>query len=86
VFVNTDPDLRLPDGIAQTIKHHTRTKKSGDPITAKISKISATAHGVRVQIDWSSQARSGSEDALDLAQRCVAAWRRFFKQHKLDSG
>ena len=57
-FVNTDPDLRLCDGFAQTTKHHTRTrkpdKKDPDSITARIRSISSGPVGVQVEIGWSS--------------------------------
>jgi hypothetical protein len=75
-FVRDDPDLRLADGVAQTIKHHTRT--GSDPITARVTQIFVGPDGARAQIDWSKPSgASGSEDALALARRCVGAWRRF---------
>ncbi|MFF9806370.1 hypothetical protein ACF1G5_14760 [Streptomyces coeruleorubidus] len=78
----TDPDLRLCDGIAQTRKHHTR--EGADPITAKISKVYGGQGGVRAEIEWSRPSGAqGTEDALDLAQRCVSAWLRFLKHEGL---
>ena len=41
--------------------------------------------GVRVEVYWSSVSGiAGTEDALDLARRCVVAWQKFFTQHNLD--
>lgn len=84
-YLKSDPALKLCDGMAQTTKHHTR--KSGnrnpDPITARISKVYG-GQGVRAEIEWSTPSGStGSEDALDLAQRCRTAWERFFQLHGL---
>ena len=87
-YVNTNADLKLCDGMAQTTKHHTRkpTNINPDPITARIVKISS-GHGVKAEIGWSSHSgTSGTEDALDLARRCVAAWRQFFHQYNLNPG
>jgi hypothetical protein len=40
---------------------------------------------VRAEIHWLSvTGKSSDEDALDLARRCVAAWRRFFAAQGLD--
>jgi hypothetical protein len=84
-FVNTDPDLRICDGFAQTDKHHTREGK--DPITARIIKMQMTPEGARVEVGWSSKSgAAGTEDALDLARRCVAAWEKFFKHEGLNPG
>ena len=80
-YVHTDSDLKLCDGMAQTIKHHTRTPTSWnpDPITAWI----ATVYGGKGE--WSSvSGANGTEDALRLARRCVAAWQRFFQREGLD--
>jgi hypothetical protein len=85
-YVNTDADLNLCDAMAQTTKHHTRTPgRNPDPITAWIATVHG-GKGVQAEIEWKtiSGSRSGTEDALDLAQRCVAAWKRFFQQHGLD--
>jgi hypothetical protein len=86
-FVLADPVLHLCDGMAQTTKHHTRRRppdKDPDPITAQISRIEGGS-GVRAEIHWLSvTGKSGDEDALDLAHRCVAAWRRFFAAQGLD--
>jgi hypothetical protein len=77
-FVWGDRDLRVADGMAQTIKHHTRTRGT-DPITASIASTSEGPDGARVVIHWSrpSLARSYSRDALKLARRCVRSWRGF---------
>jgi hypothetical protein len=79
-FVMADADLRLADGIAQTAKHHSRrpSRLNPDPITARITDISTGPGGRDVKIGWSQPSGAkGSEDALDLARKCVDAWRRF---------
>ncbi|WP_158713455.1 hypothetical protein [Streptomyces sp. NRRL F-525] len=83
-YVKVDRDLKLCDGMAQTTKHHTRAPSSKrDPITARISRVDG-GQGVRAEIEWSTPSGStGTEDALDLAQRCKSAWERFFQQHGL---
>lgn len=85
VHVNTHPDLRICDGVAQTTKHHTRQGKK-DPITARVANIWGGPQGSHVLIEWSTPNGGpiGSEDALDLAQRCVRAWEAFFTVHGLD--
>jgi hypothetical protein len=81
--VHTDPALKLCDGVVQTTKHHTRDRGS-DPITAKISKAHGGQGGVRVTIEWSAPSgTAGCDDALDLAQRCKAAWLQFFQRENL---
>jgi hypothetical protein len=85
-YVNTDSDLELCDGMAQTTKHHSRkpTQANPDPITARITRVDS-GFGVKAEIGWSShRGRSGIEEALDLARRCMAAWRRFFQKYNLD--
>jgi hypothetical protein len=81
-LVNTDPALKICDGFAQTLKHHTRTKVGS--ISARIFNIDTAPPGVRVEIAW--RVDSGPEttvDALDLARDCMAAWRRWFSQEGL---
>lgn len=81
-FMRSDPDLRLADAIAQTIKHHTRT--GTDPITARITDITIGPGGRHAKIGWSQPSGAkGSEDALDLASKCVGAWRQFLASRGL---
>jgi hypothetical protein len=83
---STDPALKICDGMAQTTKHHTRTRdrRNPDPITARVSWFHG-GPGVHLDIDWSTASgASGTEDALDLARRCVSSWRAFFAAHGLD--
>ena len=83
LYVVTDPALAVCDGLAQTIKHHTRNGRARDPLSARISWVHG-GEGVRVQIDWSRPSgESGTEDALHLAGKCEAAWLRFFRRHGL---
>jgi hypothetical protein len=80
---NTDPDLQLCDGLAQTVKHHTR-RRGTDPITARVAQVDS-GFGVTARLEWSTPSgRSGSEDALALARRCVAAWEGFLKTQGLN--
>ena len=82
-FVLSDPNLRLADAMANTIKHHTREGK--DPITARVFYVSVGPEGASARIDWSrpSLARSYSRDALKLARKCVTTWRGFLRQKGL---
>jgi hypothetical protein len=84
-----DPDLKLADGMAQTTKHREReipNRREPDPITARVETIRGSADGVRVEIGWTRLGSAGTEDALDLGNRCVVAWRGFFQQEGLDPG
>ena len=84
ILLASDPALKLCDGMAQTTKHHTRRQRQRDPVTARVSWF----HGgpsVRLDIDWSTATgNSGTEDALDLANRCVTSWRAFITAHDFD--
>ena len=83
-LIRRSPSLRLADAMAQTTKHHTRQSRRGDPITARITNFSSGPDGISVQIGWSRPSgASGSEEALDLARRCVKAWRRFLARNGL---
>ncbi|SPM32231.1 hypothetical protein MRAB57_28, partial [Mycobacterium rhizamassiliense] len=86
------PALGIGDGVAQTKKHGVALGalrqpfgKNQDPITARIGHT----HGdgtVRVDVDWArwTGCASGTEDALDLARRCVQEWKQFFAVHGLN--
>jgi hypothetical protein len=81
-FVNDDADMAIPDGFAQTLKHHTRTKAGS--ISARIASIDAALPGIRVEIAWSTSGGPETKvDALNLARTTVAAWRRYFAQEGL---
>jgi hypothetical protein len=54
-------------------------------MTAKIATISTGANGTRVVIAWSEGSRSGTADALDLAKRCVYAWKAYLAIYNLRS-
>jgi len=82
-YVHAHPVLRICDGLAQTKKHHTRDNVAS--ITARISSIGGTPQGERVMVAWSrGGAPERKVDALDLACRCVAAWRGYFGQEGLN--
>jgi len=36
---------------------------------------------VTIELDWLAREGGRTVDALDLADQCVAEWRRFFKLH-----
>jgi hypothetical protein len=81
-FVNNDADMAIPDGLAQTLKHHTRTKPGS--ISARIARIDTAPPGIRVEIAWRRpDDPETNEDARHLARRTVAAWRRYFAQEGL---
>jgi hypothetical protein len=71
-FIENDPSLRVCEGFANTDKHRVRSKSGA--ITAKIRSITSGPNGVQVSIEWMQGANTHTEDALDLARRCVAAW------------
>ena len=83
-FVRTEPDLRLCDAFAQTIKHNERTptKANPDPLSARIDWFDDQ---LGVQLAWESLSgnTSGTVDALDLARRCKSAWQTYLTQHAL---
>ena len=87
----TYPALVIGDAVAQTKKHDQRAprrarRRAGDPITAMVDDAISDGTGVRVPITWSrhSGSASGTEDALDLARRCVQEWQQFFAHHGLN--
>jgi hypothetical protein len=82
-FVDNDPDLHICAGIANTTKHHTRSRPN--KMTAKISSIASNPTSVQVMIDWSEGQNNGTENALELARRCVKAWERYLAANGLQS-
>ncbi|MBO0882504.1 MAG: hypothetical protein J2P17_19660, partial [Mycobacterium sp.] len=82
-YAKAPPTLELCDAMAQTAKHHTR-QRGKDPVTAHVSVV----HGDLIKhadIVWTRKSGgSGTEDALDLANRCIAEWEKFFQQNSLD--
>jgi hypothetical protein len=83
VFVDNDPALRICAGIANTSKHHTRNQAGA--MTARIRSVAADPSSVQVEIGWSEGKKTGTEDALDLARRCVGAWDDYLKRRRLQS-
>jgi hypothetical protein len=83
-FVRSDPDLRVVDGMAQTIKHNKRIpdRRNPDPISAWIESYNS-ATGLPIRWESHSGAIRGQMDALVLARRCHAAWGRFLRQRGL---
>jgi hypothetical protein len=82
-FINNDPNLRLCAGMANTSKHHTRNRPGA--MTAKIATISTDTKGTHVVIGWSEGRNNGTADALDLARRCVDAWKAYLAIRNLRS-
>jgi hypothetical protein len=82
-FIDSDSDLHICAGIANTTKHHTRSRSN--EMTARISSIASNPTSVQVMIDWSEGQNNGTEDALELARRCVNAWERYLVADHLQS-
>jgi hypothetical protein len=82
-FVDSDPALRVCLGVANTTKHHTRSQPGA--MTARITSISSGGHGASATIGWTEGTKSGTEDVLSLAKRCVAAWERYLAANGLQS-
>lgn len=84
-FIEIEPSLRICEGIANTDKHRVRSKKGA--ITARVQSISPGSSETQVLIEWSQQGlpRKHTEDALDLARRCVDAWEGYLKDKGLHS-
>lgn len=84
-YARTPRALELCDAIAQTAKHFARQPSKWDPITAVVVRLFGDTVGVHADVAWTSNARpSGSQDALQLAEECIAAWEGFFEEHNLD--
>jgi hypothetical protein len=47
--------------------------------------VAADPSSVQVEICWSEGTKTGTEDALDLARRCVGAWDAYLERHGLQS-
>lgn len=80
-YIATNAALNICAGFSNTAKHRTRQKTSD--MTAVISSVGYNATGVQVVVSWAENGASGTEDALHLAQDCVAAWQTFLKTHSL---
>jgi hypothetical protein len=81
-YVEADSDLRIGAGMANTAKHHERTKPNS--MVVKFQEISVcpdrTSHALLL---WTKGQRSGSVDALDLARRCVTAWEAYLRTNNI---
>ncbi|MDX1880127.1 hypothetical protein SBE55_20200 [Mycolicibacterium sp. 141076] len=84
--LHASADLQVCDGVAQTAKHFVRNPHpTRDPITGVVATLNGTANGPRAHLSWTSAGgRNGQADALDLADRCIAEWEKFFQQNGLD--
>lgn len=82
-FIENDPSLSVCEGIANTDKHRVRSKPGA--ITAKIKNISSGGSGTQVSIEWSQGPNTYTEDALDLARRCITAWEGYLLASGLQS-
>ena len=81
--MNKNHYLSIGNGVAIGAKHHTRTSPG---VRARIKDLGYLDGNVHATIDWLTvQGNSGTEDAFDLARRCVAAWESYLKQHGLQS-
>jgi len=78
-YLHADPDLRLAAAISNTAKHMERAQPTD--MTAYILDVSS---GGSLTMAWDVQGqRQGTRDALDLADACLASWRRFMQTHQL---
>jgi hypothetical protein len=82
-FIEKDQALRVCAGMANTSKH--RTRSQANALTARIASVTSDPNGTRASIAWSKGFDSGTEDALDLAGRCMAAWDGYLKANGLRS-
>lgn len=84
-FVHDSPSLDLAGAIANTYKHHTMYKgKTTAEVTDQHTKYSGDKHPTTMRIGWEAgDGTTGNEDALDLAMKAIADWRKFFGLHGL---
>jgi hypothetical protein len=82
-FIDKEAALRICAGVANTSKHRTRSQPNA--ITARIASVGFDGEGTHVTIDWSEGLHGGTENALDLARRCVTAWDGYLKASGLQS-
>jgi hypothetical protein len=61
------------------------TRSQPNAITARIASVGFDDEETHVSIDWSQGLHGGTENALDLARRCVAAWDGYLKASGLQS-
>lgn len=85
-YLHASADLQVCDAVAQTAKHFARNPSQGrDPITAVVATLNETGNGPRASLCWTSAGgRNGQADALELADRCITEWEKFFQQNGLD--
>jgi hypothetical protein len=84
-YARNPPALELCDAVAQTAKHYKRKPSKWDPITATVVELFGQDSGLRADITWESAKRRGErQDALKLADDCIAEWHSFFHLHKLN--
>ena len=81
-FIVGDPDLKYCEAMASTSKHHRRHSRQ---LTARVHSITPAPTGTRATIRWQQASDTGTEDALDLARRCLAAWDRYLQSKGLHS-
>ncbi|MFT9661757.1 hypothetical protein ACM0CQ_05805 [Mycobacteroides abscessus subsp. abscessus] len=79
--------LQLCDAVAQTAKHHTRTKQKQDPISATPGIVRRGENGLQVDIAWHTKTQLGisTVDALTLAKECMSEWHSYFQDNGLDT-
>ena len=54
-------------------------------MTATITTVGSSDAGNYAIIEWRQREASGTEDALDLARRCVLAWEGYLRSHGLET-
>jgi hypothetical protein len=76
-FIKNNPALSICRGLANTSKHRTRdSSNSIDAAVQGVGHLNAD-DSARATIEWKRNGQVTHEDALDLAERCMAAWRQF---------
>jgi hypothetical protein len=87
-YAKSEEPLVVAKAICNSHKHHTRKPlKKGDPppMTARVWRTTTDGRGgtkVTIKLHWGTP-NATYRDALELAEECVAAWLKFFKQHNI---
>jgi hypothetical protein len=81
-FVKREPDLLAGRAMANTSKHH--TLKDPNDMTARVKSVVLQPHGkATLEIHATAEAEPYTRDALELADSCMSAWRRFLSERGL---
>lgn len=75
-FIQTAPNIQLARDVANTAKHHTRSRGREVRVTNERRRFDPLR--VSYQLEWKDSGTVHTADALDVAQNAVAEWRTFF--------